>query len=129
VFNQPTDRVTIPASVRETNVMLLFVTKNNASATVTTPPAGWTLEGTRLSSTDIETFLYSRVAVANDAGRNAAVAFLATTKSTITVLAYDGTAADPVADFVSAAETVNRTTHCPCRPGGDRRLVRRLLLD
>ena len=32
-FNQPSARVTIPASVRETDGMLLFVTKNNAAAT------------------------------------------------------------------------------------------------
>jgi large repetitive protein len=111
VFNQPTARVTIPASVQASDGMLLFVTSNKALASVTTPPAGWTQEGTRLSSTDTETILYTKVAAANDAGKNAAVAFSATTKSTITLLAYDGTAADPVANFVSAAETVNRATH------------------
>ena len=110
-YNQPSARVTIPATVRETDGMLLFVTKNNATATITTPPAGWAAEGSIRSSTDTETFLYSRVAVAGDAGRNAAVTFSATTKSTITLLAYDGTAADPVSAFTSAAETVNRTTH------------------
>jgi PKD repeat protein len=111
VFNQPTARVVIPASVRAGDGMLLFVTSNKALASVTTDPDGWTREGTRLSSTDTETILYSRVAVAADAGRNAAVAFSATTKSAITLVAYDGTAADPVASFASAAETVNRTTH------------------
>jgi PKD repeat protein len=111
VFNQPTARVTIPANVRETDGMLLFVTSNKALASVTTPPAGWTLEGSRLASTDTETILYSKVAAANDAGTNAAVAFSATTKSTITLLAYDGTAADPVAIAASAAETVSRATH------------------
>ncbi|WP_107764742.1 beta strand repeat-containing protein [Nocardioides terrigena] len=110
-YNQPTARVTIPAAVRETDGMLLFVTKNNAAATVTVPPAGWALEGQVTASTDTQTFLYSKVAVANDAGRNAAVTFSATTKSTITLLAYDGTAADPVSAFASAAETVNRATH------------------
>lgn len=110
-FNQPTARVTIPTAVRETDGMLLFVTSNKALASVTTPPDGWTLEGSRLSSTDTETVLYSKVAAANDAGRNAAVAFSGTTKSTITLLAYDGTAADPVASFASAAETANRATH------------------
>jgi large repetitive protein len=110
-FNQATARVTIPASVRESDGMLLFVTSNKALASVTTDPAGWTREGTRLASTDTETILYSKIATASDAGRNAAVAFSATTKSTITLLAYDGTAADPVAEFASAAETVNRTTH------------------
>src|SRR6478735_2590466 len=50
-FNQPTARVTIPASVRESDAMLLFVTSNKSLASVTTDPAGWTREGTRLSST------------------------------------------------------------------------------
>jgi PKD repeat protein len=110
-FNQPTARVTIPATVRETDGMLLFVTSNKALASITTAPAGWTLEGTVLASTDTETTLYSKVAAANDAGTNAAVAFSATTKSSLILLAYDGTAADPVATFASARETVNRTTH------------------
>ena len=109
-WNQPTARVTIPASVRATDAMLLFVTTNK-DVTVTTPPDGWTLEGTRLANTDTRTFLYSRVAVANDAGRNAAVTFSARTKSALSLLAYDGTAADPVVAFESAAETVNRTQH------------------
>lgn len=109
-WNQTTARVTIPAAVRETDGMLLFVT-TNTNATITAPPEGWTLEGTRLSNIDTETTLYSRTAVANDAGRNAAVTFAANTKSSLTLLAYDGTDADPVADFASAAETVNRTTH------------------
>lgn len=109
-WNQPTARVTIPATVRETDGMLLFVTSNQDTA-ITVPPAGWTLEGTRLASTDTRTTLYSRVAAANDAGRNAAVTFAATTKSTLTLVAYDGTDADPVAAFASAAETQNRTTH------------------
>ena len=110
-WNQTTARVTIPASVRETDGMLLFVT-TNVNVNTTSPPEGWTLVGTRLSNTDTETTLYSRVAAANDAGRNAAVTFSATTKSSLTFLAYDGTdAADPVADFASAAETVNRAGH------------------
>ena len=77
-------------------------------------PAGWTQVGTRLSSTDTETILYSKVAAANDAGRSQAVDFTATTKATLTVLAYDGTddsAAGPIAVFASAAETTNRATH------------------
>ena len=73
------------------------------------PGGRWRAPGS--SSTDTETTLYSKVAVANDAGRNAAVTFSATTKSTLTLLAYDGTAADPVAAFASAAETTNRATH------------------
>lgn len=111
-WNQTTARVTIPSGVLESDGMLLFVTANT-NATITTPPDGWTLVGSQLAVTgDAETFLYSRVAAANDAGRNAAVTFAATTKSTMNLLAYDGTALDdPVATFASAAETVNRTQH------------------
>jgi PKD repeat protein len=110
-YNQATARVAIPTTVRAGDGLLLFVTSNKSLASVTTDPAGWTREGVRLASTDTETILYSKVATASDAGRNAAVAFSATTKSTITVLAYSGTAADPVATFASAAETVSRTSH------------------
>ncbi|MGY2701895.1 PKD domain-containing protein [Nocardioides sp. HB32] len=114
-FNQPTARVTIPATVRAGDVMLLFVTSNKALASVTTDPAGWTRLGTRLASTDTETILYTRVAVASDAGKNAAVAFSATTKSAISLVAYDGAAPESPA-FASAAETVSRATHTT--PGG-----------
>jgi len=110
-WNQTTARVTIPAAVREGDGMLLFVTTNKALSATTTPPAGWTLEGTRLASTDTETTLYSRVAAANDAGRHAAQTLSETTKSALTLLAYDGTAADPIATFASANETVFRATH------------------
>jgi PKD repeat protein len=109
-FNQTTARVSIPASVQATDGLLLFVSINS-SANVTTPPAGWTLEGQQTSGTGMKTFLYSKTAVAGDPGTNAAVTFSATTKATLNLLAYDGTAADPVATFASAGETVSRTTH------------------
>ena len=108
--NQRSARVAIPASVRAGDGLLLFVTTNKAAA-VTTDPAGWTREGLQRASTDTETVLYSKLATATDPGRNAAVSFATTTKATITLLAYDGTAADPIASFASAAETVNRSTH------------------
>ena len=109
-FTQTTARATIPAAVRETDGMLLFVTTNTAGVSITVPPEGWTLEGSRQDS-DTLTTLYSRSAAANDAGRNAAVTFSATTKSTVTLLAYDGTAADPTATVASAAESTYRATH------------------
>ncbi len=109
-FNQTTARVTIPSTVQASDGMLLFVSVN-ANVTVTTPPAGWTLEGSQTSGTDMKTFLYSRVAVANDAGKNAAVTFSATAKASLNLVAYDGTAADPVATFASAGETTSRSTH------------------
>jgi large repetitive protein len=110
-FNQTTARATIPSSVLANDGMLLFVTVNS-NVTVATPPAGWNLEGQQANANnDIQTFVYSRVAVANDAGKNAAVTFSATAKSTISLLAYDGTGADPVAAFASSTETTSRATH------------------
>lgn len=110
--NQVTHRVTVPAAVRETDALLLFVTSNKALASVAQTPAGWTLVGSRLSSTDTETILYSRVASAGDAGRSQAVDFTATTKASLTLLAYDGTSVtDPIESFASAAETTNRAAH------------------
>ena len=106
---QTTHRVTIPTTVRETDALLLFVTGNRANPVAATP-AEWTRVGSRLD-TDTETILYSKVAAANDAGRSQAVVFTASTKATLTLLAYDGTAADPIGTFASAAETVTRTTH------------------
>ncbi|QIG44401.1 PKD domain-containing protein [Nocardioides anomalus] len=110
-FNQTTARAVIPSSVREGDGLLLFVTTNVAVSSGTTAPAGWTLEGRRLSGNDTETSFYSKVAVANDAGRNAALTFPQTVKGTLNLLAYDGTGADPVATFASAAETTNRAAH------------------
>jgi PKD repeat protein len=110
--NQITHRVTIPTAVRETDALLLFVSSNKALGDVVATPTGWTRVGSRLDGTDLETILYSKVAVAADAGRSQAVDFTATTKATLTLLAYDGTATDnPVGVFASAAETTNQTTH------------------
>ncbi|WP_307853654.1 PKD domain-containing protein [Nocardioides palaemonis] len=109
-WNQTTARVTVPTTVQATDGMLLFVTTNTDVALTT--PAGWTLEGTRLSNVDTETTLYSKAAETADIGRNVAVTLSQTAKSSMTLLAYDGTAADPVAAFASAAETnPSKTAH------------------
>ncbi len=62
--NQPTQRVTIPASVQATDGLLLFVTTQQGRRRHARHRPGWTLVGTRLASTDTETYLYSKVAVA-----------------------------------------------------------------
>ena len=54
--NLSTHRVAIPASVQETDGLLLFVSGARASAVSATPP-GWTLVGQRRSGTDMETYL------------------------------------------------------------------------
>jgi PKD repeat protein len=108
--NSATQRVTEPANVAAGDTLLLFATSNTATS-VATPPAGWTLQGSRLSSTDTQTLLYSKVADASDAGSRPTIVYSATTKAVVTLLAYSGTAANPVQVVASAAETVNRATH------------------
>lgn len=115
--NQTTHRVTIPAAVRESDGLLLFVTGNRAAGAITATPDGWTRVGAQAARTDMETVLYSKTATAADAGRSQPVTFTATTKATLTVLAYDGTAPNPVGAFASSAETVNRAAHTT--PGGN----------
>ena len=82
--NQTTHRVTIPATVRETDGLAALRDQQQGLASVAATPAGWTRVGSRLASTDTETILYSKVAAANDAGRSQAVDFTATTKATLT---------------------------------------------
>ncbi len=109
-----TQRVTIPAAVRADDGLLLFA--STASLVTPTTPAGWTLVGSRQSSTDTRTYLYSKAAVTADAGNSQTVVFSASTKGVLTVLAYSGTAANPIESFASAAESTSRTTHTT--PGG-----------
>ena len=47
--NQITHRVTIPAAVRESDGLLLFVTSNQALGSVTETPAGWTRVGSEVA--------------------------------------------------------------------------------
>lgn len=110
-YNQLTARLTVPDSVAEADALLLFVTKNKAAASISEAPAGWTLEGTQVSGSDTETTLFSKVATDGDAGRKATVSFAVRTKSTLSMLAYDGTAADPISTFASVGETARRTGH------------------
>ncbi len=105
-----TQRVTEPAGVTAGDTLLLFATSNIVTS-VSTPPAGWTLEGTRVSSTDTQTLLYSKTATASDAGSQPTIVYSASTKAVLTLLAYSGTAANPLQVVASAGETVNRATH------------------
>ena len=108
--NSTIQRVTEPAAVAAGDTLLLFATSNTATS-VATPPTDWTLVGTRMSSTDTQTLLYSKVASAADAGSQPTIVYSATTKAVVTLLAYSGTAANPIQALASAGETVNRATH------------------
>jgi PKD repeat protein len=112
-LNSSRPTVRVPADVQPGDALLLIVTNNNA-ATATTP-AGWERAGDQLLTADGvngTSTVWQRVATAGDAGTAVTVALSGTAKVSATVLAYRGTSAtDPLATQVSAAETVNRSTH------------------
>lgn len=100
--------VTIPASVRTGDAMLLAVTSNGTTAL--SDPAGWQLVDRVVNQ--MTTSVYQRVAVASDAGATAAVTAPATQKINVQLLAYSGTSATaPVAAVAKTAEAAGLTTH------------------
>jgi PKD repeat protein len=107
-----TQRVTEPANVAAGDELLLFATSNTVTS-VATPPAGWNLVGTRQSSTDTQTLLYSKVADASDAGSQPTIVYAASTKAVVTFLAYSGVKvnSNPLQVVASVGETVNQATH------------------
>ena len=99
--NTTAHTVTIPASVRAGDSMLLFLATNNLS-TVSTPTGvtGWT-QVSSLASTSARSTVWRKVAVASDAGKVVRVPLSATTKGNLVVMAYRGTSlTNPVVAFV-----------------------------
>jgi hypothetical protein len=74
-------------------------------------PAGWTSVTQQTSGTGPQTLVYARVAAAGDAGDPVTLNWTGgTTKSTLQLLAYDGTTAAVVSAFASAAR-LSGTSH------------------
>ncbi len=88
--------VTVPGATQVGDRLLLIVTTNRA-ATATTP-TGWTLLSTGTDGTDLRSFVFTRTAVAGTAGSSVTVRLDATSKTSLTVLAYGGAGA-PTATF------------------------------
>jgi PKD repeat protein len=99
--------VTIPSTVQAGDVMVLFATTNR-NATMTTP-TGWTSRGSRLDGTDLESWAFTRVAPTGAAGSRVTTTLDASSKVSLTVLAYAG--GGPVVTAAAAGETVTRATH------------------
>ena len=103
-------QLTVPATVRAGDTMVLFAGLNTATPTVT-GPAGWTQEGSALD-TSLRSVVWSRTATATDAGSTVRVALSGTAKVTLQLAAYSGsTAADRVGAVTAALEGTTRTTH------------------
>ena len=129
VRTRPPHRVTIPASVRETDGMLLFVTSNKALATSSRrPPAGrWKARGSRAPTPRPSSTARSRRPTTPAATQ--AVDFTATTKSTPDPARLRRHRRRPGRGLrLGRRDGQPRHAHDAGRQRGDRRLVRRLLL-
>jgi PKD repeat protein len=100
--------VRIPSSVQPGDGLVLVISTN--SGATGTPPAGWTREGSVASGSLITTQVFSRAAVAGDAGQVVRVTLSARAKVTVQLLAYAGTGADPVTSVAGAVD-VGGTAH------------------
>jgi hypothetical protein len=103
--------VTVPAAVRPGDTLLVFVTTNSVPAT--TGPTGWTLVGEQVhtASSDLRSQLWRRTATASDPGATVRVSFGSTVKADLALVAYSGTAANPIAQWAVRQETASTTTH------------------
>jgi PKD repeat protein len=101
--------VTVPGSVQAGDVLVLIATLNNTDATVT-GPAGWTLVDS-VSSTSItmQSYVWTKVAGAGDAGSNVRVTNSVTSKTSVQLLAYSN--AQGVGAAARSVESVAQTTH------------------
>jgi hypothetical protein len=107
--NKVNHTVQIPASVQAGDALLLFFTGNGETATIT-GPSGWTLQRS-IAPTGVAGRLWSKVAGVGDAGSTVTVASSAYIKADLSVGAYRGTSASPVAATAVAADTTTATNH------------------
>jgi len=98
--NSNAPKVTVPTSVQPGDQMLLILTANNTSATVT-PPSGWTQVATA-GNAAMNSRVWRRTATAADAGTDVTIPLSAIIKTDLRLLVYrnvDG--GNPIAQAVS----------------------------
>jgi PKD repeat protein len=103
--------VTIPAGVQAGDQLVLFLTTNSDVAI--TGPSGWSEVRTTDGGTGFEGRLWTRTAVASDAGANVAATTTATVKSDVTVAAYrsnTGAASVAATDLTTASSVTSLAT-------------------
>jgi hypothetical protein len=72
--------------------------------------SGWTLIDTRTAAS-LTSKAWRKVATGADAGATVTITAPGIAKSSVDLLAYRGTAANPISAFADRAETISRTTH------------------
>lgn len=103
-------RVTTPAVVAG-DVLVMIVTVNGSTASVSTP-AGWTLlGGTNNTTAGVQTWAWTKVATATDAGTSVGPNLSSTSKTTLQLVAYSGASGvSASAHNISTTTSATRTT-------------------
>lgn len=108
--NRTTHTVRTPAQVEPGDTLLLALTTNSTASTIGAVPAGWTLLASR-DGNGIRSRLWSRTAVAGDAGANLSVTTSASAKSVMTLSAYRSSGEAPSAVAVVGGSDSPGTSH------------------
>ena len=109
--NTTTPNVTAPPTVKADDRLLLVLTLNSSSRTISDPTGvtGWTVLGTTTSGT-LQTRVYTKIAVSGDAGKKVGVTLDLAAKYTMTLEDYAGVRPGALV-HADLAETVNRSGH------------------
>jgi PKD repeat protein len=103
-------RVTIPTSVQAGDTLVLCMSVNSTSATVT-PPSGWT-QVDALDGSNVVGRVWTRTATSADAGSTVVVPLSGTVKSDLSVAAYRGNGGQSaVVAHAGALDQTTGTTH------------------
>jgi large repetitive protein len=111
--NRSSHTVVVPAAVKAGDTLILALTTNSTTATVTNP-TGWTL----LQSTEgnaVRGRLWTKQAVATDAGRTISVTTSALAKSVLSVAAYHSS--NGTASVTASAGSTSSSTTSHTAPG------------
>ena len=116
--NVSTHRVTIPSTVAAGDRLLLLLTINTTTPTVSAPSGvtGWAGVGARSTSGTLSR-AWQKAAAPTDAGKTVNVVLSGAAKGDLTLVAYRGPNT-VLRSYASVAETTSRTTHkTPTVPG------------
>jgi PKD repeat protein len=108
--NVSTPNTLVPTATAAGDRMIAVLSVNNATSTIigSTGVTGWTLLDSATSGT-MQTFVYTKVAAAADAGKTARFTMTAAAKYTMTIAVYSGDMLAP--QVAKASETVFGTGH------------------
>jgi glycerophosphoryl diester phosphodiesterase len=108
--NRTSHTVTVPATVKPGDTLLLFFTANSTAATYT-GPSGWKVLQTK-NGDGIAVRAFTKAATAADTGASVKVTSSVYVKSDVTVAAYRGTAASgPVAASAAKVDNTAGASH------------------